>query len=135
MWTSVGFMRETSSAAAPAPTAHCLRCGRTLRSARSIALGYGPTCAAKIRTAAKTSSEKATQVAKAVELIEVGGLVPVKGSHVFRVVASNGVDHYLTAPEACTCAAGLRGRFACYHRLAAQLVAARPAEVHEPIAA
>ena len=43
-----------SNAIAPAATGHrCLRpgCGRVLRSAKSVALGYGPKCAAKIRAA------------------------------------------------------------------------------------
>jgi hypothetical protein len=107
-------------------TCKCLRCGRALRSAASIAAGYGPTCGRKIRTAAQAAGHKPAQVAKALELIEDGGLVPVKTRHnrVYMVVAANGTDRYLTARQACTCAAGLRGGYGCYHRIAAELVAA-----------
>lgn len=108
-------------------TCKCLRCGRTLRSVASVAAGYGPTCGRKIRTAAKASAHKTAQVAKALELIEVGGIVPLKAkrNRVYYVVASNGVDRYLTARQACNCPGGLRGKgTACYHRVAAELVAA-----------
>ena len=116
-------------------TCKCLRCGRALTSAESIARQYGPTCHAKITAAAKASAEKPAQVAKAVELIEVGGLVPLRGRRVFTVVASDGQNTYKTSPAACTCAAGLKGRYGCYHRLAAQLITARPARDRAPIAA
>ncbi|MFI6304294.1 DUF6011 domain-containing protein [Amycolatopsis thailandensis] len=107
-------------------TTRCTRCGRVLRSATSIARGYGRTCQAKVRAAAKSSAHKRAQVEKAVELIADGGLVLVRRAktRVFQVVASNGTDRYLTAPNACTCKAGLAGRFVCYHRIAAQLVTA-----------
>lgn len=61
------------------------------------------------------------------ELIELGAIVPLKTkrNRVFYVVASNGTDRYLTAKQACNCAAGRRGHgTACYHRAAAELVAA-----------
>lgn len=108
-------------------TRKCLRCGRTLRSAASVTAGYGRTCGGKIRAAAAASAHKAAQVAKAVELIEVGGIVPLRRRRVFAVIASNGVDRYLTAREACNCAAGLRGRYGCYHMLAVELLAGRNA--------
>lgn len=107
-------------------TTKCRRCHRVLRSADSIARGYGRTCQAKVRAAAKTSTHKPAQVDKAVELIADGGLVLVRRRRtpVFQVVASNGTDRYLTAPNACTCKAGLRGVSVCYHRVAAQIVTA-----------
>lgn len=107
------------------PTTKCLRCHRVLRSTTSIARGYGPTCHTKVTAAAKTSTHKPTQVAKAIELIEVGGIIPLRTgrTRVFTVVSSSGTGHYLTAPQACTCKAGLRG-LTCYHRIAAQLIAA-----------
>ncbi|GAA1111565.1 DUF6011 domain-containing protein [Streptomyces javensis] len=108
--------------------AHCLRCGRALRSAHSTALGYGPTCLRKVKAAAlvhgQTSGDKPEQVAKATELIEQGGLVPLRARRVFQVVASDGVTTYRTAAQACTCPAGLRGLHTCYHRIAAQIVTA-----------
>lgn len=109
-----------------ATTTRCTRCHRVLRSADSIARGYGRTCGARIAAAAKTAAHKPAQVEKAVELIADGGLVLVRRRRtpVFQVVASNGVDRYLTAAQACTCKAGLRGVSTCYHRIAAQIVTA-----------
>jgi hypothetical protein len=107
-------------------TANCLRCGRKLTSADSTRRGYGRTCRAKVRAAAKAkvaAAFKPATVAKAEELIEQGGIVAIR-PRVFRVVASNGQGTYLTAPEACTCAAGLRGKHVCYHRAAAAILLA-----------
>lgn len=104
----------------------CLRCGRTLRSADSIARRYGRTCKAKVIAAAKAKAAagfKPATVAKAQELIEDGGIVAIR-ARVFRVVASDGIGHYLTAPEACTCKAGLKGIHVCYHRAAAAIMLA-----------
>lgn len=107
-------------------TTTCTRCGRVLTSATSIARGYGRTCRAKVLAAAAVAGHKPAQVAKAQELIELGGIVPLRSgrSRVFVVVSSSGDDRYLTAPQACNCAAGLRGKSVCYHRIAAQLIAA-----------
>ena len=109
----------------PTTTSHCLRCGRSLRSAKSIATGYGPTCARKIATAAKVvdlGAYKADQVTKATELIATGALVPT-GAHTFLTVASDGVTRYETDAyhQTCSCKAGQFGR-RCYH-LAAALIA------------
>jgi hypothetical protein len=116
---------------APASTI-CLHCGRTLRSQRSIREaqrngGYGRGCARKITNIAKTvdlTGCKADQLAKATELIEDGAIVPIRGRRVFRAVSSDGARTYLTAPTACTCAAGLRGHSVCFHRVAASILAA-----------
>lgn len=114
----------TENAEAQPTTCNCRRCGRKLTSLDSISRGYGPTCFSKIAKSAKASTDKPNQVAKAIELIEVGGIVAVHHGRAFRVVASNGTDTYLTAPSACTCAAGLRGRYGCYHRTAAAILTA-----------
>ena len=116
----------TTSRTDAAPTTKCTRCGRTLTSATSIARRYGRTCQAKVIAAAKVADHKPAQIAKAIELVELGGIVPLrKGKNrVFVVVSSSGTDRYLTAPQACTCKAGLRGIHPCYHRIAAQLIAA-----------
>ena len=110
----------------PQPTAKCLRCGRTLRSASSVKASYGPVCRTRIRAAALAQAVRgfaATQVEKARELIELGGLVPLRG-RVFRTIGSDGTTAYLTAATGqCNCPAGLRGR-ACYHGLAARMVSA-----------
>lgn len=102
----------------------CQRCGRILRATASIARGYGRTCARRKRQEAAAAGFKPAQVAKAVELIEQGGIVPLRGKRVFQVVASDGTGRYLTARESCTCKAGLKGRHVCYHRIAATMLAA-----------
>ncbi len=104
----------------------CLRCGRTLTSAKSIGDGMGRTCKAKVAAAAQTTTPdyKPAQVDKAMELIEQGGIVPFRGRRIFRTVSSDGTRTYLTAPQACNCAAGLRGRHICFHRIAASIIAA-----------
>jgi hypothetical protein len=104
--------------------ANCLRCGRVLRSAKSVAAGYGPTCSAHIRkaTAVQAATHKPAAIAKAQELIEQGGILPLRGRRVFTVVSSDGTGTYLTAPQGCTCPAGIKGRFTCYHRVAATIL-------------
>lgn len=106
-------------------TTKCLRCGRSLRAAKAVANGYGRTCARKIRAAAKAeivALYKAHQVAKAEELIEQGGLVPLRANRVFLAVSSDGAQVYKTHRAACTCPAGVRGQHACKHRIAAHLL-------------
>ncbi len=108
-------------------TAKCTRCGRTLTSARSINNGYGRTCKTKIAAAAKAAiiaEFKPAQVAKAEELIADGGIVAIRAHRVFRAVSTDGTRTYLTAPQACNCAAGLRAQHACFHRVAAAILAA-----------
>lgn len=100
---------------------HCLRCGRTLRTAKSQAAGYGPKCAAKVRhSAVDLTDYKAHQVASARELIEDGAIVPLR-SVVFVAVSTDGTETYKTAPTGCTCPAGLKGA-RCYHQLAARML-------------
>lgn len=109
-----------------AVTAKCTKCGRVLRSARSIARGYGPTCAARIAKAAKTAPAladfKPAQIEQARELIEDGAVVPLR-RNVWRTVSTDGTETYLTARQACTCPAGLKDR-RCYHRAAVEIVSA-----------
>lgn len=102
----------------------CTRCGRPLHAAKSIAAGRGPTCARKVRAAARTKAladYKPAQQAKALELIEQGGMVAIRGRHVFAAVSSDGTRTYKAAPQACTCPAGARGT-RCYHRAAAAVL-------------
>ncbi|MEU3399532.1 DUF6011 domain-containing protein [Streptomyces filamentosus] len=104
---------------------HCLRCGRALRTAHSTAAGYGPTCLRRIKAAAhRIADHKPALVAKALDLITLGGLIPLRARRVFQAVASSGNGTYKTAAQACTCPAGRRGQHTCYHRIAAQIVAA-----------
>lgn len=112
---------------AAATHANCLRCGRTLRSATSIADGYGRRCKTLVRAAARAqviAQHKPTTVAKATELIEQRALVPLRGRRIFQVVASDGIGTYKTAAQGCTCPAGIKGRYVCYHRVAAQILTA-----------
>lgn len=106
--------------------ANCRRCRAALRSAKSVAAGIGPVCARIERreAAARIAGFKAEMIEKAKALIAEKAIVPIRGRRVFQVVSSNGVDRYLTAPEVCNCPAGLRGRYGCYHRAAAVMLAA-----------
>ncbi|GAA1281208.1 hypothetical protein GCM10009634_26680 [Saccharothrix xinjiangensis] len=117
--------------AATQTTTRCTKCGRVLRAAKSIADGYGRSCKAKVRAAAKAEAVagfKPATVAKAELLIADNGIVPIRPGRagrppVFRVVSSRGDATYLTAPQACNCAAGLRGQHPCCHRVAAIILA------------
>ncbi|MDJ1131785.1 DUF6011 domain-containing protein [Streptomyces iconiensis] len=106
-------------------TAKCLRCGRTLTSADSVARGYGRTCAAKIRRAnvVDLADFQAHQVASAHELIEDGAIVAIR-SRVFRAVSTDGSESYLCHPANCACPAGRKAVRPCYHQLAARLLLA-----------
>ncbi|MFI1165628.1 DUF6011 domain-containing protein [Streptomyces sp. NPDC020801] len=104
---------------------HCLRCGRTLTSAKSVTAGYGPTCARHIRHAERavdTTDYKPHQIASAHELIEDGGIILIRG-HVFAAVSTDGTETHLAHPAACNCKAGLKGT-RCYHQLAARMLLA-----------
>lgn len=105
--------------------AKCLNCGRKLTAAASIARGRGRTCQAKIRAAANVidlTDYKPAQIESARELIEDAAIIPIR-ANIFATVATDGTATYLTAPQACTCPAGLKGR-RCYHRAAAAILIA-----------
>ena len=77
-------------------TARCARCNRPLRSARALRTGYGP-CYTMVRAAARRSCPaQAHQVAKAVELLEDGGVVPTTRTGVYYTVGTKG-EIYKTA--------------------------------------
>jgi hypothetical protein len=116
-----------NSAIAPAAEHRCLRpgCGRVLKAAKSVALGYGPRCATKIRAAALAEARAdftADQQAKANELIRDGGIVPTPRDGVFQAVSSKGDETYLVHAAACNCPGGLRAKRPCYHTLAARIL-------------
>ncbi|MFD9256942.1 DUF6011 domain-containing protein [Streptomyces sp. NPDC059538] len=101
----------------------CLRCGRVLRNTKSIAAGYGPTCATKVRNAkADLTDYKPAQINSARELIEDGAIIPLRNS-VFTTVSSDGTETYLSHTHTCNCPAGLAGR-RCYHTAAARMLLA-----------
>lgn len=109
-------------------TVKCNRCGRALRSAKSIAAGYGPTCRAKVAkaTADLTGADtyQAFRVTKAAELVELAAIVRTAPG-TFQAVSSRGDVVYVVdqAAHACSCPAGEHGR-ACYHLAAADILAA-----------
>jgi hypothetical protein len=109
-------------------TTRCLRCARPIRSARSLAAGYGPGCRARIRAAALAEAVKdfsAAQIDKARELIADGGLIATKRPGVFRAVSSDGTRTYLVHRNIDNCPNGLRGKGSCYHVAAARILTAR----------
>lgn len=111
------------NAAATHQHTNCLRCGRSLKSTKSQALGYGPKCAAKVRKAPVDLADyKAHQITSARELIEDGAIIPLR-SVIFIAVSTDGTETYKTAPTACSCPAGLKGS-RCYHQLAARMLLA-----------
>lgn len=82
----------------------------------------GKHCAAKVKAATHTVTAKTEQTAKAIELIEDGGIVQIRPT-VFRTVSTDGQELYLSHPTNCSCPAGRNGR-TCYHSLAAQIMLA-----------
>jgi hypothetical protein len=118
---------DNETAETPAPTsAPCLRCHRTLRSAKSIAAKYGATCARKMAAAAKVAaqSQPAARVEKAADAIETGAVAQAAPNR-FQVVSSDGSKTYDVdlAAGSCTCKAAQFGR-SCYHVTSAALLAA-----------
>lgn len=105
----------TTTTQAPAK---CKRCHRQLRDPKSVARGYGRTCAAKVqaKVAATVAPYKQPQVNKALALIANGGIVP-SGVDTFYVAKGT----YRTDATLCTCMAGQHGR-TCYHLIAAQVL-------------
>ncbi|MFI0233146.1 DUF6011 domain-containing protein [Streptomyces sp. NPDC017086] len=111
------------NAAATTTHTNCLRCGRTLHTAKSQAAGYGPTCARHIRNATVNLTDyKPHQITSARELITDAAIIPLR-SVIFITVSTDGTETYKTAPTGCTCPAGLKGT-RCYHQLAARLLLA-----------
>jgi hypothetical protein len=119
--------------AATQTTTKCQRCGRTLTDPKRVALGLGRTCAAKIAEAAKAVSHPASQVAKAVDLIEDGALIHWTRD-LFQAVSTDGTEVYTVdaAAGSCTCPAGTNGR-GCYHRTAVALLTGQPVTVPAPV--
>lgn len=106
------------------PTEHrCVKCHRLLRNPSPD--GYGPKCRSKLRRAARSpelAQYKPHLVERAVELLEQGGLIPLRKSsknRVYLAVSSDGSTAYRTARAACTCPAGLKAVHVCKHRIAA----------------
>jgi uncharacterized Zn finger protein len=114
----------TQAATAAKPIiGHCLKCRRALRNPSHD--GYGPKCRVMVRRAARAeviAQYKPHQVEKAEELIEQGGLIPLRANRVFLAASSDGSATYRTHRAACTCPAGIKGLHACKHRIAAHIL-------------
>lgn len=116
-------------ALAVAHTAKCQECGRTryFRSAEAAANAApaGRICRARIRQAAAGAQNaiKPDQYAKAIELIEDGGIVRTSRDGMFAATASDGTTVYVVdvTHQTCGCKAGQHGRY-CYHLAAAQIL-------------
>lgn len=111
------------------PTGRCLRCGRRLTARRSVTLGFGRTCRARIAEAAQAVDLSAFhdwQVDKAREAIEQQAIVPSSRPGLYAAVSGDGVTVYLVdaAEGSCTCKAAANGR-RCYH-LAGALILSTP---------
>lgn len=105
----------------------CTKCRRILR--RPTADGLGPKCRRKVRKASRSEAVvtafKPHLVAKAVELLELGAVVPLRQNRIFLVVSDDGESVYRTsATGQCNCPAGLRTLpYRCYHSIAAHITA------------
>lgn len=107
-------------------TPQCTRCHRPLRSAKSIARGYGEHCgrlnrreqAATVLTRAFKDAESARR--KALALLADKALIPTRHQGQYLAASSDGTQTYLvdTVERSCTCKGHQRvGR--CYHLVAA----------------
>ncbi|OHV20288.1 hypothetical protein BBK14_08665 [Parafrankia soli] len=112
---------------APIPVATptlCLRCGRALTSPLSVAVGLGPGCTRHIRLTVPTlTGYSDQQLEDALELLELGGLTPLRGRRVWLTVGHRGATYRTAVTGHCTCVAGLYGK-PCHHAAAVHLVAA-----------
>lgn len=113
----------------PTPKANCLRCGRSLRSTKSIANRMGRTCRAKALAAANVidlSEYKNQKTARenVLDLIELGGLIPQSRDGLYLAVSkSDARATYLvdTHEKTCGCKSHLHRDY-CSHLTAAQAV-------------
>lgn len=77
-----------------------------------------------ITVPADVTDYKPTAIDKARELIEQRGILPTRRPGIYTAVSSDGSITYLVHRAACTCPAGLKGRYRCYHRAAVAIVQA-----------
>jgi excisionase family DNA binding protein len=71
---------------------------------------------------------KPAQLDKAREAIEQRAILPTSRPGMYTAVSSDGTTTYLVHEAACTCPAGQRGKYRCYHRAAVAILSAtRPA--------
>jgi len=116
-----------TSTEAAADKPRCLGCRHPIRSAESLASGYGAGCRAKMRKAERTADLSAwtpSQIEDARLALEDGAVVPSTREGVFHVVSSDGSEVYRTHADGCVCANGLQTRppRPCWHRCAVTIV-------------
>ncbi len=106
-------------------TAGGLAASSQLSTPESIARGYGPTCARKIRQETKEAKApfSADQQAKADKLI-ASGSITLRERGLYVAVSSKGDTTYCVTEHSCSCPAGVHDR-RCYHLLAVRLLEIR----------
>ncbi|MGI5286669.1 helix-turn-helix domain-containing protein [Nonomuraea polychroma] len=77
-----------------------------------------------ITVPAQLDEYKPAAIDKARALIEDGGILPTSRPGLFTAVSSDGTTTYLVHASGCTCPAGRRGKYPCYHRAAVALLEA-----------
>ncbi len=65
---------------------------------------------------------KPAQLDKAREAIAEGAILPTSRDGLYTAVSSDGTTTYLVHASGCTCPAGQRGRYQCWHRAAVALL-------------
>lgn len=65
---------------------------------------------------------KPAAIDKARALIEDGGIYRTSRPGIYSAVSSDGSTTYLVHASGCTCPAGQRGRYLCYHRAAVAIL-------------
>ena len=113
-------------------THRCIGCRRPIRSAESLATGYGAGCRAKARRAVRQADLSAwtdSQVEEARQAIEDGAVVPSSRKGVYHVVSVDGTEVHLVHRDGCNCTAGLKTHQPrpCWHRCAVAIVLASQA--------
>jgi hypothetical protein len=92
--------------------ARCLRCGRKLSAAKSVAASFGPGCLAAIRREAREHALDgltAKQAAEATEIVADGGVVPSAHKGVWLAASGDGSQVYRATPGGqCNCKWGMR---------------------------
>lgn len=81
----------------------------------------------QIAVTADLDGFKPQQVDKARELIEQGAILPTSRQGLYTAVSSDGTTTYLVHASGCTCPAGQRGKYLCYHRTSVAILSAAAA--------
>ncbi len=93
-------------------TTKCRRCNRKLTAAASVAAGYGPGCIRKVR--ADVTDYTPEQTAKALRVVETGGVRKVRGGTDALFQVRGTYNTYWTSYTDCSCL-GMADHGDCYH--------------------